>query len=191
MIPADAHLLGRFSGLDVLIRPRHFALGTALLSAVLTVAGTVWLGLPLLTAAFAALLCAAVHWLLEIVHNLGHANFAQFTGQPMSGMLLGDKLVLARSLYPPHEPELAPGAHIIRALGGPLMSTGVGFILGFVLIVFWGTGSIWQWIVGWGFFESVVLFGPGALLAPLPFVDGGTILYWLMQRGKKRASKEN
>jgi len=125
-----------------------------------------------------AVIGVAMHWILEIVHNIGHAYAAQSTGYPMTGIRLGFLGIFAMSLYPKDEPTLPARTHIRRALGGPFLSGVVAVIFLVLAILMGDSNSLIAWLVRWGLFESVFVFSLGAFL-PLGFNDGSTILYWL------------
>lgn len=137
-----------------------------------------WLGLDwgVGTAVLTALLATILHFCGEFWHQLGHAWAARRTGWPMSGVMF--VWVLAASLYPRDEPELAARIHIWRALGGPAASFLLAVVLG---VAVWGirpyTTPI-DYLLRFFFLDNLLVFTLGAFL-PLGFTDGSTLLrYW-------------
>jgi hypothetical protein len=180
-MPSGTITLGRLFDLDFLMQPRSFAIGSALLCALLALIASVVLGWPLASALFGGLCGTTLHWLLDIAHNIGHAIAARRSGFAMRGVLLGEKLIFGRSLYPDAEPALHARIHIMRALGGPLLSTVLGAALAALTVVLWPSQGLAAWLCAWATLESFAIFGPGAF-APLDFTDGGTLLKWWPQR---------
>lgn len=127
-----------------------------------------------------ALLGTVLHWSLEMIHHLGHAYLAQRTGYPMLGVRIGMLGILAMSLYPKTEPKLPASVHIRRALGGPIAS-GICAVIFLVLVLATAhLNDVLAWLFRLGLFESL-LMSVGAL-APLPGIDGGTILHYWRKR---------
>ena len=123
------------------------------------------------------LLVGAVGALLAMLADVGHACAhtisARMANAPMDVVLLGADM--PRTLY--WQNDLPPRVHILRSLGGPVYSA-VGLLLGLVWlwVVPEGTavrylGEIWTVTNGFIFLS---------LFAPLPIVDGGVILKWLL-----------
>jgi hypothetical protein len=129
----------------------------------------------------AGLMCVAIHFLSEFIHQLGHAIAASRTCYPMTGIHF--YLVLGRSLYPPNEPNLSPNVHIRRALGGPIISVGV-MVVFFVLAQLFPSFSLMWFVFMFGFVDNLGVFVAGALM-PLNFTDGGTILKNVRAQQKK------
>jgi hypothetical protein len=98
-------------------------------------------------------------------------------GRPMRGVVLGERLVFGRSLYPANEPPLRARVHITRALGGPILSTLIGIVLTALTFALWPAAGGWKWVLAWAAVESFAIFGPGAFV-PLGITDGGTLLKW-------------
>src|SRR5258708_24423901 len=103
--------LGSLFGLRVTLRAQAF-LGTLVLWVLLAAIARYVLRLPVGEALLGGLLAAALHWLSEIVHHLGHAIAARPTGYPMSGIRPGFPSLLAPSVYPPAQPHPPPAPPI-------------------------------------------------------------------------------
>ena len=172
----NEHHLGTLAGLRISVIPLA-ALGTFLIWAVFVGLGTQVLGLSLGVAVLGGVLAVVLHWLSEIVHNLGHAWAAQRTGYPMTGVRLGIFGVIAQSLYPVDEPTLPGHVHIQRALGGPMSSAMLTVLAGLIAQVA-GREGLFGGLAWFFFLENLLVFLLGACL-PLPGLDGGTILHWL------------
>ncbi len=140
------------------------------------------LHIPIGSALFGGLIVVVLHWLSEMVHQLGHAWAARRTGYPMTGIRCGTLGVFSTSLYPPDEPTLPAQIHIRRALGGPIFSAWVS-IVGFVLILMIGPSlaALWSFVL-WFFFLENLFVMTLQMFIPLGFNDGGTIWHWLRKR---------
>jgi hypothetical protein len=171
--------LGKIAGLEIIADRRAFV-GTLFLWALLSAVGLWLLKLPLLQAVLGGLVAALLHWISEIVHNLGHAYAAWRTGYPMRGVRLGPLYLLGMSLYPQDEGELPAEVHIRRALGGPIASLLFALLLG-LLAWLLGPGNVLWWISVFAFLDNFFVFTLGGFL-PLGFTDGSTILYWQKKR---------
>lgn len=124
----------------------------------------------------------ALHMLVCLVHQAGHAYAAKQTGYPMIGWRTF--WLLETSLYPKDEPELPAETHVRRALGGQYFSLPL-FILAIVVA---GIVLPDQGVVGFlavFFVIDTLIFSLGALI-PTPFfeTDGGTLLRWWPKRGQ-------
>jgi hypothetical protein len=170
--------LGRLAGLRLTAKPSA-VIGMLVLWVVFAAAGLA-LGLPLVTAVLGGLAATALHWLSELVHQLGHAWAARRTGFPMIGIRFWG--VLSTTIYPRDEPALPANIHIRRALGGPLAST-IMTLLGAVLLpVFALVGGV-AWLLALFFTLENLLVFTAQVFVPLGFNDGSTILYWWRRRG--------
>lgn len=165
----------RVGHLAVRIVPLAVLIVSLLLLVALTALGQ-WLGLRSEQALIFAVLATCLHWLNEIVHNLGHAWAARRTGFPMTGVLLWG---LATSEYPPDEGDLPGAVHIRRALGGPVLSTLYGLAAGIIALMLGPQAGVLYWLLLFVAFTNALIFGPAALL-PLHIgafmSDGATIL---------------
>lgn len=167
--------LGNVYNLELIAKPSAFVAFVAVWLG-LTVLGIYVLRLTLFESLLTGLVCACLHWLSEMLHQLGHAGAARRTGYPMRGVLFVH--VLGISLYPRDEPELSSRVHIHRALGGPAVSFLVTVIAFLILLVAQSVGGMFYWIALFFFLENLFVFTLGALL-PLSWTDGGTLArYW-------------
>jgi hypothetical protein len=137
--------------------------------------------LPPATAVAGGLAAVLLHWLSELLHQLGHAAVARRVGYPMREIRLLH--LLAISLYPRDEPALPAELHIKRALGGPPVSILLG-LLGLGIAWWWpDRHSVWYLLALFFGLENLLLFGLGAFV-PLGFTDGSTLLTWWPKRGQ-------
>ena len=170
--------LGKILGVEIWFSQRSLLL-SGLLWLIFTVATVVWLrqswGMAVVLGGTAVIL----HWLGELVHQLGHAWVARRVGYPMRKLV--SWLVLFGSLYPKNEPPLHARIHIRRALGGPAVSLAITVISGLLLLLFPNTNSPAYLIVAFVFWENLLVFFLGAFL-PLGFTDGSTLLTWWPRR---------
>lgn len=175
-------------GLRVTISPAGAVSFAGLALAMAWLAG--WrLHLSLGAALLAGVLAALIFFLSELLHQLGHAWAARRTGYPMTGVHYF--LILAASIYPPNEPELAPRLHVRRALGGFWVNVVAGLPFVPMALALWPRGteilptlpSLLAWVAAFTAVTNVLVLGLGALI-PLPLpgggvTDGGTLLkYW-------------
>ena len=171
--------LGRLFGLQVSGTPLALV-GTLLLWLLLGTAVRGALAVPLVQAVLAGFIGAALWWLIELVHQLGHAVTARGTGHPMAGIEFGQFALFARSIYPADEPDLPARVHILRALGGPAASLALGVAAGLAALLVPAHGLAW-WTAFYIAAVSTLVMGLGALL-PLGFTDGSTLLAWWGRR---------
>ncbi|MCC7164608.1 MAG: hypothetical protein IT331_19090 [Anaerolineae bacterium] len=170
-------VFGKLYGLEISAKPSAFV-GFVGLWTGLGALGYFVIGLTGVESVVGGLVCAFLHFLSELFHQLGHAGAARRTGYPMRGVRYF--WVLGMSLYPRDEPPLSGKIHIRRALGGPAVSFVVTVIAFLILLIAQNTGGLFYWIALWFFIDNFLLFFLGAFL-PLGFTDGSTILNW---RGK-------
>jgi len=111
-------------------------------------------------------------------HAMAHTISARLAGAPMDELLLSSGM--PRTLY--QNNDVPPETHIARSLGGPVFS-----VVCFVVSLLWWRilpqGSLGRDLAGVSLAShSVILIGS---VAPLPMVDGGTILKWeLVEAGQ-------
>jgi hypothetical protein len=114
----------------------------------------------------------------DVGHAMAHTISARLAGAPMDEILLSSGM--PRTLYKNN--EVPPHTHIGRSLGGPIFS-----LLSFMLSMLWyrlsTLGSLSHNLA------EVSLASHGFILltsiAPVPVVDGGTILKWkLVEAGQ-------
>jgi len=147
----------------------------ALLWVILALIAIFAFGFPLAIAVGMTLVAVVLHIVSELWHQLGHAFAARATGYPMVGVRFW--WLLAASVYPENEPELAPAIHIRRALGGPIASALLSLVAGLLWLVLRDSGPV-GWVVGLWFAENLLLF-TAQVLVPFGFNDGATIWHWL------------
>jgi len=168
--------LGRFAGLDLSAGPSVLP-GSVAIAAL--VAFFFWRsGRPTARALSGGLMAVPLHWLSDLVHNLGHAIAALQTGYPMRGVHFWG--VLGMSLYPRDEPPLPAEIHIRRALGGPIASTLLA-LAAFALRLAVRAPGMGRDLALFLALDNLIL-GVGALF-PLPMTDGGTLRTWWPRRG--------
>lgn len=166
--------LGRLASLRLSARPSAL-LGTLALWVVLGAFADVVLQASFGEAVMFGLLAVTIHWLSDIVHQLGHSWAARRTGYPMTGIRLW--WVLSTAVYPEHEPPLPAATHIRRALGGPTMSLIVTFVAAVLAALTQQLGGILWWLAAFLFLDNLLVLTLGSLL-PLGFTDGSTLLHW-------------
>ena len=114
----------------------------------------------------------------DVGHAMAHIFSAHLAGAPMDEILLSSGM--PRTLY--NNNDVLPQVHIHRALGGPIFS-----LIGSLLSLLWWRlsphGSLSHDLAEVSLAgHSTILFGS---LAPVPVVDGGTILKWkLVEAGQ-------
>jgi hypothetical protein len=114
----------------------------------------------------------------DVGHAFAHTFSARAAGAPVDQVRLSSGM--PRTLY--HDQSVSPRTHILRALGGPLFSI-LGFVLSLVMRALLPRGGIPRAVADWSSVgHGLILTGS---LAPLPIVDGGSILKWsLVESGK-------
>lgn len=167
-------VLGNLSQLEISAKPSAL-FGFLLLWSVLS-----WLAFNVLRLTFGEALvggfiCALLHFLSELLHQLGHAGAARRTGYPMRGVRF--VYVLGVSLYPKDEPALSGKIHIRRALGGPVVSFVLSVIAFLILLIAQNYGGALYWVALWFLLDNFFVFFLGAFL-PLGFTDGNSIYKW-------------
>ena len=116
----------------------------------------------------------------EIGHPIAHIFSARYAGAPMDEIQISAETGMPRTLY--WNNEVSPDAHRLRAMGGLLFNL-FGLLLSLaVYAVVPGNSIAWE-LAAWS------AAGHGLLLimslAPVPMVDGGTLLKWtLVARGR-------
>jgi len=131
--------LGRVARLSLSAAPSALV-GFAVVWTLLAVVGIVLLKLPPGQAIAGGLLATLLHWVSEIVHQLGHAWAARRTGYPMIGLRFWG--IFSTSLYPPDEPVLPAAVHIRRALGEPLSSLLLTLVAVIVIMALRSVGGV-------------------------------------------------
>jgi len=122
----------------------------------------------------------------EIGHPIAHIFSARIAGAPMDEIMISAETGMPRTLY--FNNDVSPQAHRMRASGGLIFNL-MGILLSLVVFVVVPISSLARELAAW----SAV--GHGLLLimslAPVPSVDGGSILKWtLVARGKTVAQAD-
>ncbi len=170
--------LGKVLGVEVWFTQSSLLL-SGLLWLLLGVGAAVWLKLTWGMAVVVGGTAVILHWLGELLHQLGHAWVARRVGYPMRKLV--SWLVLFGSSYPKDEPPLHATVHIRRALGGPAVSLAITLIAGLLLLMLPANRSPGTLLTGFVFWENLLVFFLGAFL-PLGFTDGSTLLTWWPRR---------
>lgn len=130
------------------------------------------------------LLSAALHFVSEMWHQMGHARAAESAGYPMEGVHLWG--VLGTSVYPPDEPQLPAEIHVERALGGPRASALLAAAGGLLALVTRPISGLATTVATLLALENLLVFTLGAFL-PLPFLEtDGTTLKRYRDSHRKR-----
>ena len=166
--------LGKISGVALHVAP------SAVIGSLFLWLGLGWiavgvLDLPIVGATIGSFVSMLLHWISEILHQLGHAWVARRVGHPMIGIRLWG--LLSTSLYPDDEGALPAAIHIRRALGGPALSFIVTLLSIPIAYFLAAVNPVARWVGLFLVFENFVIFTLGAFL-PLGFNDGSTLLYW-------------
>ncbi len=122
--------------------------------------------------------------LADVGHAFAHSFSARFAGAPMDRIKLSSGR--PRTIYINN--DVPPRAHRMRALGGPLFSAlGLGISLLVRSLV--PRNSMAREVADWSSVgHGLILTGS---LAPLPIVDGGSLLKWtLVERGRTPAEAD-
>jgi hypothetical protein len=151
-------------------------LGSAALWALWSAIAVWWFSAAWTIALLVGPLAVALHWLSDLVHQIGHAWAARRVGHPAVALHFWG--VFSTIIYPKDEPELTGSIHIQRALGGPLFSLGMSAIGALWLWLTPDSAPAWRWLVWFFFLDNFVLLTLQVFL-PLGFNDGATIFYWM------------
>ncbi|MCB0226295.1 MAG: hypothetical protein KDI02_21570 [Anaerolineae bacterium] len=114
----------------------------------------------------------------DITHFGGHIYSSRYANAPLNQVHLGAPMPV--SVYDNN--DVSPQAHKMRAIGGPIAS-GISLLVSLLLRSLTRPNTAMR-----DFFTAQcwmhAIFGFGSL-APIPFVDGGSILKWTMvERGQ-------
>jgi hypothetical protein len=115
--------------------------------------------------------------LADVGHACAHSVSARLAGAPMDRIKLSSGM--PRTIY--DDNQVSPRAHCTRALGGPIFSA-LGLGVSLLMRALLPHKSMAHEIAGWSYIgHGLILTGS---LAPLPIVDGGSLLKWtLVDRG--------
>lgn len=125
-----------------------------------------------------AIVAMPVALFADVGHAMAHTISARLAGAPMDEVLLSSEM--PRTLY--QNNDVPPQTHIMRALGGPVFSLTCA-LLSWLWRSLSPKGSLSRDLASLSLLgHSFILVGS---LAPLPMVDGGTILKWkLVESGR-------
>ena len=127
---------------------------------------------------FTAALSALAMVLADVGHAFAHTIGARAAEAPMDKVQLSSGM--PRTIY--YDDSVPPRAHILRALGGPLFSL-LGLVFSLAARSLSPCNSIAREVASWSSIGHGFIFAGS--LAPLPIVDGGSILKWsLVASGK-------
>jgi hypothetical protein len=114
----------------------------------------------------------------DLGHAVAHILSARYAQAPMDHILVSAEM--PRTIYPDH--DVPPRVHRLRALGGPIFSA-LSLLASLFLRRLAPRGSLGRELADWSCLGHGLILGGS--LAPLPFVDGGSILKWtLVERGQ-------
>lgn len=120
----------------------------------------------------------------DIGHAIAHIVSARYAGAPMDEILVSPGM--PRTIY--FDNDVPPQAHRMRALGGPIYSA-LGLLSSLVVRGLAPRDSAVHEIAGWSCVGHGFIFAGS--LAPLPIVDGGSILKWtLVEQGRTPAEAD-
>lgn len=173
--------LGTVAGLRLSVR-RSAGTSMALVFALAATFVYLVLRQPFGTALVGALLVVVVHWLSDLVHQLGHITAARRTGYPAIGIRFWG--VFSATVYPADEPSLPGAVHIRRALGGVPASLALAVVAGILVLALRSIAGPFEWVLIFAFLDNLLVLGLGALL-PLGFTDGSTLLRWWPKRNER------
>jgi len=131
------------------------------------------------------LITSVVLLLAELGHPLAHIFSARRAGAPMDEILITADM--PRTIYKNN--DISPKAHRMRALGGPVHNLAC-FLVSLALFEVSPHVSLLHELMAWSAFGHIMLLVMS--LAPVPMVDGGSILKWtFVERGRtERAADE-
>ena len=116
----------------------------------------------------------------EIGHPIAHIFSARYAGAPMDEIHISAEEGMPRTLY--WNNEVSPDAHRLRAMGGLIFNMS-GLLLSLAIYAAVPGNSIIRELAAWSAVGHGLLFIMS--LAPVPMVDGGTLLKWtLVARGR-------
>jgi len=120
---------------------------------------------------------AALIW-ADVGHAFAHIVSARYAGAPMDEIQLSSGM--PRTIY--HDGDVSPRAHRMRALGGPVFSA-IGLAASLLVRRLAPRRSATHEVANWSSVgHGLILLGS---LAPLPIVDGGSLLKWtLVESGR-------
>jgi hypothetical protein len=170
--------LYRFNGVPIVAKPDFWPIPILLTGFLTWTAGRRRPELSRLQRLGVGLLAMPVAWFADVGHAMAHTVSARRAGAPMDEILLSSGM--PRTLY--RNNAVPPQIHIRRSLGGPLFS----LVTSTLSWLWWRKsphGSLSRDLAELSLLgHTFILLGS---LAPLPMVDGGTILKWkLVEAGQ-------
>ncbi|MFN3491611.1 MAG: hypothetical protein ACK40V_05260 [Anaerolineales bacterium] len=168
--------IGKLFGLQISFIPL-VCIGIVGIWLSLSLLGSYTLDVPLGESVILGFAAMLLHYLLELIHSLGHAIAAKWTGYPMVEIRFGVYGFYAQTIYPIGEPQLSSSTHIIRALGGPIANLILAFILFPTLSLWQGN---WYWVGMFVFLDNLIYIVQ--VFIPLGFNDASTILNELRKK---------
>ncbi len=165
-----------FNGVPVKAR-RGFWLVVALVWVILAAIGTWrWPGQSVLAYVLVGGVGTLVGMMVDVGHACAHTIGAKLAHAPTAVVLLGADM--PRTLYP--DDKMRPSQHIARSLGGPIYSW-IGFGIGLLLLRVTAPQTALRYLAEiWTFGNALIGV---AIFAPVPLVDGGVIIKWLLVIG--------
>jgi hypothetical protein len=170
--------LFRFNGVPVMAKPDFWPIPILLIGFLTWVAGRRKAERSWLQRLGVGLIAMPIALFADVGHAMAHTVSARLAGAPMDEILLSSGM--PRTLY--LDNAVLPQTHIQRSLGGPIFS-----LLCSALSLLWSrnarSGSTSHDLAEASLAgHSFILV---ASLAPLPMIDGGTILKWkLVEAGE-------
>jgi hypothetical protein len=171
--------LGKLFGLQISFVPLVF-IGVVGIWLGLSLFGYYALDIPFGESVILGFVAMLLHYVLELIHSLGHAIAARWTGYPMTEIRFGMYSFYAQTIYPVDEPQLPSSTHITRALGGPITNLILSFILLATLSLWQGN---WYWVGMFVFLDNLIYIVQ--VFIPLGFNDASTILNELRKKNKQ------
>ena len=170
--------LGKLFGLQMSFTPLVF-IGITGIWIILSLVSYFAFDISLSESIFLGFIATLLHYVLELIHSLGHAFVAKQVGYPMTEIRFGVYGIYAQTIYPKDEPELDSSIHIRRALGGPIANLILSIILFFTLPLWAGN---WYWVGMFVFLDNLIYVVQ--VFIPLGFNEASTILNELKRMKK-------
>lgn len=173
--------LGRVAGLPVTADPSA-VVGSLLLGTLAAAVASLVLKTSFVGALLGGVLVVMLHWISDLVHQLGHATAARRTGYPATSLRLWGLLSSIR--YPADEPPLPIAVHARRALGGPLASASCSLVAAALVVALRPVAGTAWWLLVFLLLDNLFVLTLGAFL-PLGFTDGSTLLRLRRERAER------
>lgn len=168
--------LFRFNRVPIVTQPGFYPIPILVTGFLAWMAGRRKPDRPILARVGEGLLAMPVALFADVGHAMAHTISARLAGAPMDEILLSSEM--PRTLY--RNNAVPPWTHILRSLGGPIFSLACT-----MLSLLWRRlappGSVSRDLADVSLAgHSIILVGS---VAPLPMVDGGIILKWILVEG--------